>query len=446
MATRLSTQFRVRTDIFDSITPPPWVQDNITVPHGEWKPANWLPIVFTKTNRDAGTDAFVISCGKIVALDRTGRVVPAGLRGILDATTATVVLTYTSDDYDWGVTDLTTGVAYAVDGTTTYTALDVAKALVERGLVPEDVVATNPPASNADVTAIAQAFISRPVGVMLYDVHVWSGRPEDGDQVFTNYSKQHAIQFTTEHQMKVPHRVASSTTADAFDASTVVTKTAASGVGDFPQPGEVWEIGGLNDLARYDLVAEEIVAFALANKPVAKNTSRTPISSDVTGVLLKEKTTLANVKVEGDWYLDADVGLLFVHADTYAALVTDSATVTFSYSYYDDAGIGSTSAQWIYFDGEGVPGDLLSVDDKSNFVVKGVGADILASTDPELGRLLYVLTEPRDLQDKVKTAFNLTNMNAAGKMPGSATAGYSDMITLAAEDVADRIAILTVRI
>jgi hypothetical protein len=37
-------------------------------------------------------------------------------------------------------------------------------------------------------------------------------------------------------------------------------------------------------------------------------------------------------------------------------------------------------------------------------------------------------------------------MNAAGKMPGSATAGYSDMITLASETVADRIVVLTIRI
>ncbi|MFM7854376.1 MAG: hypothetical protein ACKO96_21255, partial [Flammeovirgaceae bacterium] len=91
MATRLATQYRVRTDVFDSITPPPWVQDNIVAPQGEWKPAAWLPVVFTKTNRDRGTDAFVISSGKVVGFDREGRIVPAGLRGAFNKTGSTTI-------------------------------------------------------------------------------------------------------------------------------------------------------------------------------------------------------------------------------------------------------------------------------------------------------------------------------------------------------------------
>lgn len=447
MAIRPTTQFNVRTDIFDSITPPPWEQENIVVPHGEWKPARWLPTVFTKTNRDAGTDAFVISSGKVVALDREGKVVPAGWRGLLNKTTSTVVLTYTATDYQWGVYDLTTGLPYATNGTTTYTALDVAKALIERGIVPEDTISSNPPSSNADVTAIAQAFISKPIGVAAYDVYVYSGRAEDGDQTFTNYSKQHLIQFYTEWQMKVPHRVASSTTSDLFDVSAVTATTAASAVGDFPQPGEIWTVAGIEDLSRYAIAGTEpITAFALANKPVAKNTTRTPVTCDVSGVLVKEKTALSNIKAEGDWFLDQEVGILFIHSTTYAGLVSANTDPTFSYYFYDDAGIGAASDQWIYFDGEGVPGDFLSVDERSNFVKKGVSDDILASTDPALGRLLYAHCEPRQLLDKVKTSFSLSNMNAAAKMPGSATAGYSDMITLAAEKVADRIVVLTVRI
>lgn len=449
MATRISTQFNVRSDVFSSITPPPWVQDNIVAPHGTWKPAPWLPVVFVKSNRDVGTrgDAFVISCGKVVALDRQGFVVPAGLRGALNKTTGTTVLTYTATDYDWGVIDLTTGQRYAVNGTTSYTALQVAKALVERGLVPENVISANPPSSNSDVSDVVEAFIGLPVGVIAYDVYKYGGLAEDGDQFYTNYNKQHAVQFYTEWQMKVPWRVASDTTSDTFDVSAITVTSAVSGAGDFPQPGEVWDIDAIVDLARYDLAGTEpIVALALANKPVAKNTDRTPFSSDVSGMLSKEKSTITAVKIEGDWYLDAEVGLLFVHEDTYATLVSDNSDPTLSYSYYDDAGIGAASEQWIYFDGEGKPGDLLSVDEKSNFVVKGVSDDILASTDPHLGRLYYTWSEPRQLLDKVKSAFSLSNMNAAGKMPGTATKGYSDMITLASEAVADRIAVLAVRI
>lgn len=446
MATRTTTKFRVRNDVWDSITPPPWVQDNIAVPQGDWKPAPYLPVLWTQSNRDAGEDGFVLSVGKPVALDRQGYLVPAGLRGKWNKTTATVVLTYTSTDYDYGVIDLVTGSAYATDGTTTYTALEVAEALIERGLVPEDVIAANPPTSDAHVTAIIEAFISLPVGVASMNYYKWAGRPEDLDQTNTNYSKQNSVVYVTETQMKMPWRVASSTSSDAFDVSAITTKTAASADGDFPQPGEVWEIGGLEDLSRYSLDGEEIVAFTLANKPVAKNTSRTPISCDVSGVLLKEKTALTSVKKAGDWFLDGEVGLLFIHADTWATLLSDDSDPTFSYWYYDDAGTGSDSEQWIYFDGEATPGALVSIDEMSNFVVKGTAGDILDSTDPALGRVMWFWSEPRQLLDKVKTAFSLSYMTKAAKMPGSATSGYSDMITLADEEVADRIISVNIRV
>lgn len=444
--TRTTANFKLRTDIWDNIIPPPWNQENIVTPQGAWRPAAWLPVLFEKTNQQAGTDAFVMSVGKPVAQTTEPlTLVPAGLRGAFNKTTATVVLTYTATDYEWGVIDLTTGAPYAVNGTTSYTALQVAKALVERGLVPEDTVASNPPASNADVTAIIEAFISKPRGVLYTAAYKWGGLAEEGNQAYTNYNKQHAIQFVTEWQMKVPWRVASDTDADAFDVSAITTTDAVSGAGDFPQPGEVWTITALEDLARYDLDGEELVAFALAHKPVAKNTTRTPISCDVSGVLVKEKTSLAAVKAEGDWYLDPEVGLLFVHADTWTTLVTDDSDPTFSYYYYDDAGIGASSEEWIYFDGEGTPGGYVSIDEKSNFVTKGVSADILDSTDLPVGRIDYIYREPRQGSDKIKSAWNLTNAPKTMKMPGTASLGYSDTITLPDEPIADSIVILTVR-
>lgn len=447
MATRMTTNFNVRNNIFASITPPPWVQNtNLDNPQGEWKPASWLPILFSKSDRNQGTDYFTISVGKVVALDVESNVVPAGLRGAWAKAGATTVLTYTATDYEQGIVNLTTGQRYAVNGTTSYTALQVAKALVERGLVASDVASANPPSSDADIEAVVQAFISEPVGVMLYDVYAYTGDAATNSTYFTNYQKQHLVQFTNRHQMKVPWRVSDSTDADSFDVSVVTITSAVSGAGDFPQAGEVWDIDALVDLARYDLEGdEEIVALALAESPVAKNTSRTPFACDVDGVLLVEKTSVLAIKKAGDWFLDTQVGLLFLHADTYDTLVTDNTDPTFSYSFYDNAAVGATSAQWIFFDGEGKPGDHLSVDEQSNFIVKGSAEDFLDATSPSIGRIMYVYKEPRQLMDKVKSAWSLSNMPKTAKMPGSATAGYSDMITLPDETIADSIVVITVR-
>jgi len=456
---RLSTQYRVREDVFDNITPNNVVQRDVSAPHGEWKPADWLPVVFTKSDIHSGEDGFVISSGKVVAFDRNNRIVPAGLRAALvGAALTTVTLTYDADDYGYQVTDLVTGAAVASSAGASYTMNQVADAIVERGFVDaatETTSGTVPVATIADCTEVIEAFISKAVGVAAYDIFVWSGRPEDGDQKFTNYSKQHLIQFLTELQMKVPHRCAASTTADAFDISVIdagaLKVTALSGPGDFPAAGEVWLETALDDVARYSVSAEgqAVVAWTLANRPVAKNTSRTPISCDVDGVLTTERTSIGAIKNEGDWYLDAETGLIFTHSDTYATLLAADSDPTFSYYYYTvGAATGASSDRYIMFDGEGKPGDDISYDASSNFCVMGSAEDALGAANVRsIGRLHNVEAEPKGLLDKTKTAFGLAGMSAVSQMPGTATAGYSDLITLATlEDVADEIAIITLKV
>ena len=469
--TRFSGDFRLRDDITDSITPNYIHQRDISAPAGEWKPAPWLPVAWTSSNINAGSDAFVISGGKVVALDRQGFVLPAGYYyfASLVAATSENFVTYTATDYSWKVQDITTGVAYATNGSTSYTATQVASALLERGLVTEAEVITA--ASDAglsgfsaadlptrggtmtidEVKAVFYAWISRPVGIAAYDVYVWSGRPEDGDQKFVNYSKQHLIQFLTEAQMVMPHRVADSTSSDAFDASSIVVTSSAS-AGDFPRPGEVWDATALAATSRYSALgvtaSSELVALGLAQDNVAGNTDRTPISADVDGVLSVQKKAITLVSKEGDWYLDADVGVIILHSDTYDTLVADSATVTLSYFYYAEGSTVTdvaTAHRYIHFDGLAVPGDAVGVDKQSNFVKSNSTPDVLNGT-PALGRVMFLVTEPRGLLDKVKTAFNMSGMSATGKMPGTATKGFSDMITLSQEDVSDRLAVLLIRV
>lgn len=448
------TNFNLREDIFDSITPNNVVQEQIRAPAGEWKPAAWLPVQYEQTNVSAGTDAYVISSGKGVAFDTEGRVVPAGLREQLGGNGATgvfagTVLTYTQTDVDWGVVDLTTG--DRLTAATSYTGEALADALIERGLVREvdatGAGATVPVAADADVNIVIDLFISRPVGVAAYDVFVWSGRPEDGDQFYTNYSKQHLIMFLTEVQMKVPHRVAGATTTDGFDAFTLDgAGSTVYAAGSAIAAGEYWDATNFSQIARYSAASATTpaVALGLANADVARNTDRTPVTSDNSGVLLRERRAVVDLAREGDWYLDAEVGVMFLHTDTWATLVAlGSTTTNFAYDFYTDTGVAGAHRH-IHFDGPTRPGDFVVLDSESNFTVASTAQ--IAASEEVVGRVLEIQVEPRPLLNEVKTAWQLAGFSATSQMPGSATKGFTDLITLSEETVADQIVVLNVRV
>lgn len=457
--TRYSANFNLREDLIDQITPKAKMDGDNNRSVGDFRPANWLPIQFTKSNRDAGSDAFVISSFKPVSLDTSvtpngfqGTLVPSGMRLQLGGSGSSGVfagtaLTYTALDVTWGVIDLVTGekVAAAV----TYTGEQVADALIERGLVRDDEAitagATVPAAADADLAIIVDLFISPPVGIVLQDVNVWSGLPEEGNQHFTNYSKQHAIAFETRGTYRVPLRAAGEETSDSFDAATLDGGGSTTYVaGAFIDDGEYWTAAEFTDINRYSAYAATVpvIALGLAERWVAKNTDRTPFTSDVEGVLVRERSGIDLITREGDWYLDADVGVLFLHEDTWATLVAGSTTVSFSYSFYTDTGLASAH-RFIHFDGPCRPGCAVYYDAQSNFVM-ATAAQVAAAA--AIGRVHKFVYEPRSLLDKVKTAWNLSGASATMKMPGSATKGYSDLITLSQETVADTLVQITIDI
>ena len=412
---RFSANFKTRDDVFDSITPENFRQKEISAPYGPWRPAAWLPIAWTASNIHRGQDAFVVSKGKVLAQDRQGNMVPAGYRWFGKfAALADVFVTYTADDVSWLVTDIITGEPVAAAGTRAVE--DVAAALMERGLVlTSEVVAeaaarpvelagfdaTKLPTDGAggamtaiEVKAIMLCFISEPVGIAAFDFHTWGGLPEEGDQRFTNYQVQHQVQFLTEMQMMIPHRAGDSTAADAFTPGTEVT--AVSGAGDFVAPGEVWTAAALADATRYSLMgvsaASDLVALGLTGDRPAANTNATPISADVAGVLVSEKSSLAGVAAEGDWYLDADAGVILLHADTWATLTGGATTVTLSYHYYEMPGADDDVAsahKYVHFEGYVRPGDKLGVDKQSNFVRAGEASDVLEDGN-SIGLVHYV--------------------------------------------------------
>lgn len=449
---RFQSNFRERTDVIDQITPKVVVQRDISAPAGKWKPAAWLPVQFVKNNIQVGEAAHVISSGKVVALDSESRVVPAGMRLLLQGGAGALV--YTATDAEWGVIDLVTG--ETVTGAQSYSSVEVAEALIERGLVLEqdaiDAGGTVPPTLQAHADFITDLFISPPVGFAAYDMYVWSGLPEDGDQVYTNLSYQASVQFLTEGQLQLPQLVAGAQAGEAVVVATVNGGGSATAAdGEQVSPTEYWDATNLAALTRYDALgvttASSVMALGLdpdggapgSQYRVARNTDRTPFTCDTAGVLVRERKSPGDISREGDWYLDAELGVLILHSDTWATGVAGTATWTFTYSYYDTA--PASAHRHVHFDGPALPGRRVTFDEQSNFVMDdGTGAE-----EDILGRTLRVDVQGNSLLSSVKTGFG-TSTNATFKMPGSATKGFTDLITLSGEVVADQVVILNVRI
>lgn len=444
---RLSTNFRERADVIDQITPKNIVQRDISAPAGHWKPAAWLPVQFTRSDIHHGERGFVISSGKVVAMDTESRIVPAGL--ILSLVGAGGGIAYTATDVTWGVIDVTTG--ERVTAAVTYTSIQLAAALVERGLVnPTDAGVTLPITLQAEADDVIEQFISPPIGIAAYDMYVWSGLPEDGDQFYTNLSYQHAVQFLTEAQMQLPQIAASSTTSDAFAVATLNTAgTATYTSGDFVAPTEYWNAANLAQLVRYEELgltsSSPVVGLGLdpagtgAHLRVARNTDRTPFTCSTSGVLVRQRLSPDLISLEGDWYLDAEQGVLIVHSDTWATGVAAAATWTFSYDYYTET--AASAHKLVHFDGPALPGRRVTFDGQSNFVMATEGTTAERNI---LGQVLRVEVHPKGLLSSVKTGFS-SSTTATFQMPGSATKGFPDMITLSDETVADQLVIINVR-
>lgn len=442
--------FNVRNDLWDNVTPNYRVQGDIQVPQGDkrgnleggWQPAKWLPVAFTQSNYLAGEDAFVISSGKVVAMDAEGKLVPAGMRAnLIGAAVGDTVITYTATDVKWGVVDFTTG--ERLTAPKTVTSLQFAQAIVARGYVDR----TAAIATVADVTAVIEAFISLPVGIASYNFYVYSGAPERGDQHFTNYSKQYNVQFYTEMEMRMPHMADATTVDDTIADVELVVLNDAPTYGQRPADLDVLSATGAGLLGRWDAAdVGDVVVVTLSEFNVAAETERTPVSCDVPGVLVSAKGSIDQVSAEGDYYLDHKAGYLVISRAAWDTMVANTTDPTFSYYVY---GAGSTagSEQYVYFNGPVNFGDrLVSCDAASNFCQKGSAVDILPTEAPALGQLISLNAQPMGLLAATKTAWENPNFTSASKMPGSATKGFTSHITLANEPVADTLAIVKVRI
>lgn len=441
---RFQSTFKTRTDMMDNITPNNTVQMNASVPAGEWKPAAWLPTIW---QNEASKDFFVISSGKVVSLDASGRVVPAGLlKRLADGAKDAVIITYDASDVDAKVIDIRTGNPLLLADIGNVESQAFCQAVLDQGWVID--AANNAPDSDAKCQAVGRQFISAPVGIAAYDVYVWAG-DDAANLHFTNYQKQHLIQFFTDIQMRVAH-VCDPVAIDIFAADDKVAGAT------------------LKALTRYShLDMTDIMAYEWTSK-LAGNTSRTPVLLE-TGANAawsgRERNDISLLARAGDWYLDADAGrVLFFEAGGNAVVPVDAnGDALTALKAFDYTATVSVNEKMMHLVGEAKPGDFVVFDVNSNFVVRDmttaednagdaeadVEAALAAVRDQyewTIGRVLAFQKEPRGLLERVRTGWNGSEFKADAQMPGSATKGFSDLITLSDETVADEIAIINVKI
>jgi hypothetical protein len=205
----------------------------------------------------------------------------------------------------------------------------------------------------------------------------------------------------------------------------------------------------------YDASTDVVTGAALGNLPVAKNTVRTPITfangteTDAATVFVRQVDTLAEVTEAGTWYIDLTTGVIswFDAADPGAGNI-------YTITYYHYATAPASVSKFACVVGDVKPGDFLKCDANSNWTKAtphSFGADYagaLNNTDHVkldfddfstiMGQVIEVEDFPRDLLDRVRTAYPSLSTDATGslpgyagqmdQMPGTANGGVSDKI------------------
>lgn len=416
-------------------------------PHFESFPATWLPTA----RYDYENDWYiVVSVGKVVAQDREGKLVPAGLRKAFNKSSGTTILSYTATDVEQLITDLTTG--EYVTAAVSYTEAEVTQALKERGLIRSTERATD--------------FISKPVGIASYNYYAPAGSDHFNPATLkkNNFRPQALAAITCDYCITLPVVPKEQTTETMANDRT----GGATGLLEDYIDGTQTRAAGwfsstqIHELVKYasDVAAgDDVVCYMFAYAPLANVTDDTPITASVAG-LLSKKTAVTDLSVAGDYFIDYDMGLLFVFesgGDAIPSPFTTAATITYYHYNAEVSGAGNT---YMCATGDIEFGDLLTYDEDSNMIKAALdlsaaeGYDASGapfSADPDysgvdatislqlekaianysagiIGQVIGVNEFPRDYLEKVKTPYagqTAANMRA----PGSATGGRIDALT-----------------
>jgi hypothetical protein len=416
-------------------------------PHFESFAAPWLPVQRYEYEIDT---YYVINSGKVVAEDKNGMLVPAGLRKAWNVASGTTILTYTATDAAEGVRDLTTG--QQVTGAVSYTEAQVTAALKERGFIRPD--------------QRAMDFISKPIGIASYNYYKASGEDHwDPAKLFQhNFRPQALTAVTCDYVITVPLVPATEATETmngdlANDAGSIDWSSTRTG-GWFGSTA----INGLVAYANEVAADADVVCYIFEKFPLAHITQDTPITHS-NNQLVRQAASVKDITAAGDYFFDYDLGILFLYEAGGNAIPTGWAvTDTITYFQYEDQVEAARVSDYVCATGNLDYGDFVTYDANSNLIkasldianAEGYNASgALYSADPEydtetdnavvssqleqaidnhlfgvVGQVIGANDYPKGMLDKVKTAFH--GYSAANmRTPGSATGGRTDQLTYA---------------
>ena len=401
--------------------------------HEGFGPAAWLPVKFYDKYYE---NWVTVMPGKVLALDPDGRFMPAqyGL------TSASVV--YTQNDVDAGVIDISTGLAVTAGKTVTLSDVD-GSTLHFMG---------------REGVSFNDATQKYPIGVCWNPMLQWAGDGSLADDGFNpiyyrnhNYNMQHMVAPLLDYVIKlpfIPGAVSSESLPDNWTASALLL----DGTNGWRNRTYV------QAQARYDkdnglypiLDTYNVVAVSLDNRPIAKNTPRTPVSSNVSGLLVTEVGGPESVLQSGDFWIDYEVGTLFVYSAGGTTLPALTGASTISY-FHNATAPGAVSAfgSVVATTTELRPGDFLKCDTNSNLVRLDTAVDSMFEA---VGQVLALDdNHPKDYLDRVRTAYspalgtsaigtmsggtlastNSQNQGQLDQLTGSATSGIPTLVTYA---------------
>lgn len=376
-------------------------------PHGEFKPAAWLPVQFYEKYYE---NWITVMPGKILAFDNDGRLVPAQY-GLSSAT-----ITYTANDVAAGVIDVRTGETLLTAAIGTFNVSAVANFM--------------------GTTGLAMA-VSSPVGVAPYAYLQWAGDGGAYDTGFNpsayakhNYNMQHKTALLCDYVLELPLVPA------ATSSENMTQNSYASNVSTFT---------------------------ALTNLPVATNTMRTEITfangtlTDASTRFVNQVDAVTDIAASGDWHINYRTGVVSVYA---TATLGAGNLYTVTYYNYASAPTGSNVSRFACALGDLKAGDFVKCNADSNWVKATpsvVGDDENGDGFAEIMGQVIELEDllGKDALDKVRTAYDpAIGTSGTGslpgyagqmdQMPGTATGGVTDKIHYAgAADKVVRINLVT---
>jgi hypothetical protein len=256
--------------------------------------------------------------------------------------------------------------------------------------------------------------------------------------------------------------IATTETTDGAISDTIDWSTARTG-GWFSSTG-------LASLVKYSstiTAGDDVVGYVFEKFPLAHITAESPLEASVAG-LVNMVDSVSAISAAGDYFIDYDLGILFVYeADGDAIPSPWSTSSTITYYHYEDEGTSTnTVSTFACATGNLEYGDFLTYDKNSNLVkaVLDIGTaegyvtaagGALYSTDPDydaagtdaaisaqlekaisgwmtgiVGQVIGTTIYPKDNLDYVRTNYE-GQTTANMRLAGTATGGRTDQLTYA---------------